>query len=108
MYKTKPINFFTPITFVWNPERKWQTLSNIIEDYFCWTGKKLMFVRTIQNNNQDEHLTAPLTVHKISPLKLKATTALKIISLATGIIPLLMLVGKAITRSHFNFREFSK
>lgn len=87
----QPISFISPISA--NSEIKFSKTA-FFDDYFCYSGHKYRVVKP-----NDERFIVQAYQEKSSLL----LNVLKIISLATIIIPLGMLIGKLIARSQNSF-----
>jgi hypothetical protein len=82
------VAFFTPVHF----QEKPFSLLGMVDNYFYFGGKKACVIKNVQEAILVEGSTTRLV------------TALKIISYCTVVLPLIMLLAKAILRSIYTFR----
>lgn len=92
------ISFFTPIIYSAYPKSACHTFLEIVDSYFYLGGRKAIVIFTETQKNREG-------VNLITGSTSLLTTASKIFSYCTVIIPLIMLITKAILRSSHNFYE---
>jgi hypothetical protein len=73
--------------------------ADAFDEYFCLSGRKFRVIKQSENPNQKSEYI----VEKMREKQNTSLNLLKIISYITGIIPLIMLIGKLICRSQYRF-----
>lgn len=93
------ISFFTAVCYEYKPQSIKKFLLEKVDGYFYLGGKKAQVIISEDLDQNQKARKVVFVDNKVSML----STALKIASYCTIIVPLIMLVAKAILRSNYNF-----
>ena len=91
------ISFTDPVTVNGSNFSKLKAVE-AFDEYFSFSGRKYRIIESIKTNTQQGHLVERHKVKPNIPLNI-----LKVVSYLTGIVPLIMLVGKLICRTNHKF-----
>lgn len=96
------INFPTPVCYDTNNRKCYHPILEAIDGFFYFGNKRAYVIPTDKLDNRQ--LVEIREMPARSMLSKVITTALKIALFITGIIPLLMFIGKLIFRAANNFQ----